>query len=223
VKTRWILFGMALAALGAGAAVAALRSPTGLAGTVVDEKSGRVAAGARIIYGGRVLQRFRDKAFVFSKAPPDAATLIAEAPGYERVELEIPRASSPVTVRMKPVSIPGLSGVVVFPKAAGTALDMTAELLDRDGRAMSEFPAVDLEARLIMAGGDGAPLGYIDLAPRIDYSGPGVAVRLAADRGEIERITGGSPALFLVTVKAGEAVVASRPFAHPPVPSGSPP
>jgi hypothetical protein len=222
VKTRWILFGLALAALGGGAAVAALRAPTGLAGTVVDEKSGRVAAGARIICGGRVLQRFRDKAFVFSKAP-DAGTLIAEAPGYERVELEISRGSSAVTVRMKPVSIPGLSGVVVFPKAAGTALDMTVELLDRDGRAMSEFPAVDLEARLIMAGGDGAPLGYIDLAPRVDYSGPGIAIRLAADRGEIERITAGSPALFLVTVKAGEAVVASRPFAHPPAPAGSPP
>jgi hypothetical protein len=223
VKKRWILLGLASAALGGGAAVAALRAPSGLAGTVVDEKSGRVAAGARIIYGGRVLQRFRDKEFVFSEVPPDAGRLIAEAPGYERVEIDRPGGSSPVTVAMKPVAIPGLSGVVVFQKTGGTALDMTAELLDKDGKAMSEFPAIDLEVRLIMAGGDGAPLGYIDLVPRIDYSGPAIAIRLAADREEIERVTGGAPALILVTVKAGEAVVASRPFVYPPAPAGSPP
>jgi hypothetical protein len=223
VRTRWIRVGLASVALGGGAAVAVLRAPPGLSGSVVDAKSGRVASGARIIYGGRVLQRFRDKDFVFSEVAPDAGMLTAEAPGYEPAKVEITGDPSAVTIAMKPVSIPGLSGVVVFPKAGETALDMAAQLLDRDGGTMSEFPAVDIAARLIVASADGAPLGYLDLVPLIDYSGPGIAIRLSAEREEIERVAGGAGALFLLTIKAGEVVVASRPFAYPQAPASPPP
>jgi hypothetical protein len=223
VKTLGILVGVASVVLCCVAAIAALRAPPGLTGSVVDAKSGRVASGARIIYGGRVLRRFRDKDFVFSEVAPDAGMLTAEAPGYESVKVTVTDDPSTVTIAMKPVSIPGLSGVVVFPKASQTALDMTVQLLDGDGGAMSEFPAIDMEARLIVASGEGAPIGYLDLVPRIDYSGPGIAIRLSAEREEIERVAGGPAALFLLTIKAGEAVVASRPFAYPQAPASPQP
>ena len=160
------------------------------------------------------LQRFRDKDFAFSEASPDGATLIAKAPGYEPATVDA-TGTSLVKIALQPLAIEGLSGVVVFPKAVGTSIDMPAQLLGQNGRVLSEFPAVELAARLIIAAADGSPLGYLDLTPRIDYSGPEIAIGLSAERTDIERVAGPSAALFLVSVKAGESVVASRPFALP--------
>jgi len=196
--------------------VALLGSGTGISGEVVDARSGRVAALATLTYDGRLLHRFHSKDFAFAGGAAGTATLTVEAPGYDPVNLEVAAGARMLRVAMTPRSIPRLSGVVVFPKQVGAKLLLPAQLLDGAGQTMPEFPAVDVTARLVIASDTGAPVGAVDLKPRLDYGGAEMAIGLDADVPAIAVAARPNGATFAVALTAGGKTVTSRPFSLPP-------
>jgi hypothetical protein len=215
-RNIWLSATALVLCLFGAATFVALRQGPALSGTIVDARSGRVAAGVALTYDGRILRRFRSKDFSFAGRVSGLAVLKADAPGYEPMTIDLPPGKDGLVVAMKPVAIPGLWGVVVFPKQAGTTLEMSLQLLDANGRALSEFPGVDLDARLVIASAEGAPVGFIDLAPRVDFAAPEIAIALKAEMPAIAAAARPNGAFFAISVKAGDKVVSSRPFSLPP-------
>src|SRR2546421_6011285 len=104
MRRVWLTGIAALLCLFAAATYAAMRTGPLLTGTVVDARSGRVAAGATLTYDGRSLRRYRSRDFSFAGAASQAATLKAEAPGYEPSTIEVPAGTATVAVALKPRS-----------------------------------------------------------------------------------------------------------------------
>jgi hypothetical protein len=210
-----LLLGFVVAAMIASAAAAALRPPPAVEGRVVDARSGRVASGATVIHEGRMLRRFHSPEFRFETSGAAGSVVEARAPGYEPASQAVGGSGQTIVLALTPRSIPDLGGVRVEPVAKGGRLELPSRLLDGRGRVKEEFPAVALEARLIIASAEGTPLGFLDLEPHIDYAQPALALSLDVPLSEIERISEAPDALLLVSVKAGDSVVASRPFRRP--------
>jgi hypothetical protein len=215
VRPLHVALAAGILALAGGGVVAAIPRGPAVSGVVVDAVSGRVAAGVEVVYGGAsgtVLNRFRSPDFAFRQVADDGRTLSATAPGYRPVSIEVHPGATGVRLALQPVEIPDLGGVLVFPRADGGRLDLTAQLLDGRGAVLPEFPAVPLTARLVAEGAGAIPL---DL--RADWSGPEIRLPLSVSLEALSKaFPPGSPAGYLVVeVKAGDKVVTSRPFAAP--------
>lgn len=211
----WLLIAVAVICLVAAATYVTFRQPPALAGVVVDAVSGRVAAGTTLTYDGRVLRRFQGKDFAFAGGAPRAAVLKAEAPGYEPANIQVPADAISVAVSMKPVGIPAAAGVVVFPEVAGDRIRLPARLLDASGAILAEFPAVEIEARLIFMSADSRQTGFLELAPTIDYKAPALTIALETDIASLTAAASPEAVAFSVEIAASGKTLASRPFALP--------
>ena len=201
----------------AGAVLLAANPPdAALSGVVVDAVTGRVAAGASVTYKGRILRRFVSKAFSFADDPPGDPALTVQAPGYQSVTREMSAGQHQVRIELKPEYVPGLSGVVVFPAQKGSDLNLSVQLLDAAGRAMSEYPGVAFAAHLAIIAADDSTVGVVDLQPRLDFSGPDIRFDLVAKVPAMARAANPNGAYFTVNLEAGGAKVTSRRFSLPP-------
>ncbi len=187
-----------------------------LDGVVVDGSSGRVAAGATLTFNGRVLRRYSSSAFAFAGSRSSGLPLAAAAPGYAAVELEVGRRQTFVTVALKPVAVPGWSGLVVFPQRRGPELAFETRLQGADGKAMAEVPAVPMTAAIDFLDNDGAIVGSAPLAVAVDWRSREIGIRLTVIVSDAGILAGAGKPGFVVRMTAGEETRSTRRFAVTP-------
>ena len=175
-----LLVALVIAAAVFGGAAYAFTARGGVHGTLADARSGLPVAGARIVYGDRVLFRFASTPFSIGGSGGD---LPVTAPGYD--DLTVPAAEigrAPLDLRMEPRTIPGLASIAAWLRQTADGIIIDVQLRSEAGAALEYFPAVPLPARILLAediGAEGAPVtgpalfegrveGLIDPAARFD-------------------------------------------------------
>jgi hypothetical protein len=191
-----------------------LRDP-GVSGKVVDAVTGRVPSGVTLMLGTQVLRRFQTTGFRFPDVG-DGGELRLTAPGYSPVQVGATAGERNLHIAMQPRYVPGLSGIVVFPKQKGTEMQLTLQLLDETGRTMSEFPGVKFATRLNVLDREGKILGGTDLRQHFDYAGQEIAATLIPDSDGIAQLAARGGVSLSVSLSADGKTFTTRSLPLPP-------